>query len=84
MSAAGCHCFDFDLYVHKELVSACAKTDLAAVERVIDLLGNMVKNPWSKDNELISLSTGIEATSEVRSNLLQAKEKGLAACKKIC
>ena len=49
---------------------------------MIDLLGNMVKNPWSKDNELISLSRGIEATSEVHSNLLQAKEKGLAACKK--
>ena len=43
----------------------------------------MFKNPWSKDSELTSLLTGIEATSEVCSNLLQAKEKGLAACKKI-
>ena len=68
------------LYVHKELVSA--QTDLAAVERVVNLLENVFKNPWSKDSELTSLSTGIEATSEVCSNLLQAKEKGLAACKK--
>ena len=70
------------LYVHKELVSARVKTDLAVVERVIDLLENVVKNPWFNDSELIGLSTGTEATSEVRSNLPQAKEKGLAACKK--
>ena len=69
------------LYVHKELVFARIKTDIEAVERVLDLLENVFKNPWSKDSELTSLSTGIEATSEVRSNLLQAKEKGLAACK---
>ena len=71
------------LYVHKELVSACVKTDLAAVERVVDLLENMFKNPWSKYSELTSLSTGTEGTSEVRSNLLRAKEKESGACKKI-
>ena len=49
---------------------------------MVNLLENVFKNPWSKDSELTSLSTGIEATSEVCSNLLQAKEKGLAACKK--
>ena len=70
-------------YVHKILVSARVKTGLAAVERVLDLLENVFKNPWSKDGELTSVSTGIEATSEVLSNLLQAKEKGFAACKKI-
>ena len=70
------------LYVHKELISARVKTDLAAVERVVVQLENEFKNPWSKDSELTSLSTGIEATSEVWSNLLQAREKGLAACKK--
>ena len=56
------------LYVHKELVPARIKTDIEAVERVLDLLENVFKNPWSKDSELTSLSTGIEATSEVRSN----------------
>ena len=50
---------------------------------MVDLLENVFNNPWSKDSELTSLSTGIEATSQVRSNLLQAQEKGLAACKKI-
>ena len=48
---------------------------------MVSLLENVFKNPWSKDNELTSLSTGIDETSDVRSNLLQAKEKGLAACK---
>ena len=48
----------------------------------MDLLENMFKNPWSKDSKLTSVSAGIEVTSEVRSNLQQAKEKELAAYKK--
>ena len=50
---------------------------------MVDLLENVFKNPLSEDSKLTGLSTGIEATSEVRSNLLQAKERGLAACKKV-
>ena len=38
------------LYVQKELVSARVKADLMAIERVVDLLENVFKNPWSKDS----------------------------------
>ena len=66
-------------YVHKELAPAQIKTDLGAVEKVVDLLENVFSNPWAKKGDLTSLSTGVAATSEVRNDLLEARERGQKA-----
>ena len=50
-------------YVHEELDPARIKTDLAAVEKVVDLLENVFSNPWTKEGDLTSLFTGVAATS---------------------
>ena len=57
-------------YVHKERAPARIKTDLGAVEKVVDLLENVFSNPWAKESDFTSLSIGVAATSEVRSDLL--------------
>ena len=62
-------------YVHKELAPARIKTDVGAVEKVVDLLENVFSNPWAKEGDLTSLSTGIAATLEVRNDLLEARER---------
>ena len=66
-------------YVHKELAPSRIKTDIEAVDRVINLCENVFKNPWD-EGELISLSTGLEATADIKDNLLKAKEVGLKGC----
>ena len=66
-------------YVHKELAPARIKTDLGAVEKVVDLLENAFSNPWAKEGDITSLSTGVAATSEVRNDLLEARERGQKA-----
>ena len=63
-------------YVHKKLAPARIKTDLGAVEKVVDLLKNVYSNPWAKEGDLTSLSTGVSATSEVHNDLLEARERG--------
>ena len=65
--------------VHKELAPARIKEDLKAVGRLVDLLEDVFTNPWKEDAVFTSLSTGIEATSEVSDDLLQAKSKGKQA-----
>jgi len=42
----------------------------------VDLLEDVFTNPWKQDAAFTSLSTGIEVTTEVGENLLQAKSKG--------
>ena len=62
-------------YVHKELAPGRIKKDIEAVEKGINLLENVFKNPW-KGEDLTSLSTGNEATAEVKDSLLGAKNGG--------
>ena len=45
----------------------------------MDLLENIFTNPWKQDAAFTSLSTGIQATTELRDDLLQAKSKGKQA-----
>ena len=66
-------------YVHKELAPARIKEDLKAVGKLVDLLEDVFTNPWKEDAVFTSLSTGIEATTEVSDDLLQAKSKGKQA-----
>ena len=68
------------LYVHKELAPARVKSDNLAVEKVVCLIENEY-NPWIADSELITLTTGIAATSEIRHDLMHVKVKGSNACK---
>ena len=68
------------LYVHKELAPARVKSDNLTVEKVVYLIANVFNNPWTADSELISLTTGIAATSEIRHDLIHAKVKGSNAC----
>ena len=63
-------------YVHKQLAPACIKEDLKAVGKLVDLLQDVFTNPWKEDAVFTSLSTGIEVTTEVCDDLLQAKSKG--------
>ena len=55
-----------EAYVHKELAPARIKTDLEAVAKVVDLLEGVFTNPWAKESDLTTLSTGVSATTEVR------------------
>jgi hypothetical protein len=45
------------------------------------LLENVFQNPFKEITGLTSLTVGVAATDEIRSNLLEAKEKGKVACK---
>ena len=66
-------------YVHKELAPGRIKKDIEAVEKGINLLENVFTNLWN-GGDLTSLSTGIEATAEVKDSLLGAKNGGFSAC----
>lgn len=66
-------------FVHKELAPAWIKTDLETVEKVVDLLEGVFSNPWAKDSDLTTLSTGAAETTEVRDELLQARDRGQKA-----
>ena len=63
-------------YFDKQLAPSRIKTDIEAVDRVINLCENVFKNPWD-EGELISLSTGLEATADIKYSLFKAKEVGL-------
>ena len=64
---------------HKELAPGRIKKDIEAVEKGINLLENVFTNPWN-GGDLTSLSTGIEATAEVKDSLLGAMNGGFSAC----
>ena len=67
--------------VHKELSAGRIKIDNDAVDKVADLLENVFQNPFKEITGLTSLTVGVAATDEIRSNLLEAKEKRKVACK---
>ena len=66
-------------YIHKELAPARIKETIKTVGTLVDLLEDVFTNPWKQDAAVTSLSTGIEATTEVTDDLLQAKNKGKQA-----
>lgn len=57
-------------YVYKELALARIKEDLKALSKLVGLLEDAFTNPWKEDVVFMSLSTGIEATTEVSDDLL--------------
>ena len=63
-------------YIQKELAPAQIKTDLEVMGKVVDLLEGVFSNPWAKESNLTTLSTGVAATTAVRNDLLQAREQG--------
>lgn len=67
--------------VHKELSPGRIKIDNDAVDKVADLLKSVFQNPFKEITGLINLTVGVAATDEIRSNLLEAKEKRKVACK---
>ena len=58
-------------YSHKELAAACIKIYSEAVEKVRDVLENVLANSWN-GGELVSLSTGVLASDKIQDNLLDA------------
>ena len=66
-------------HVHKELAPSRIKTDFEAVDKVINVCENVLKNPW-EGGDFVSLSTGSEAMAETMDNLLKAKEVGCQGC----
>ena len=62
--------------VHKELSPPRIKTGIEAVDKVMNVCENVFKNPW-EGGDFVSLSTGLEATADIKDNLLEAKEVGL-------
>ena len=67
-------------YIHKELAAACIKIDSEAMEKVQDVLENVLANPWN-GGELASLSTGVLASDTIKDNLLNARKYGETNCK---
>ena len=67
-------------YVHQELAASRLKKDEIAVEKVQDVLDNVIANPWN-GGDLQSLSTGIVASDTIKENLLNARKYGQLACK---
>ena len=66
-------------YVHTELAAARIKTDLEAVGKVVGLPEGVFSNPLAKESDRTTLSTGVAATTEVRNDLLQARDRGQKA-----
>ena len=67
-------------YIHKELGAARIKIDSEAVEKVQDVLENVLANPWN-GGELASLATGVLASDMIKDNLLNAGKYGETTCK---
>ena len=66
-------------HTHRELLPSAIKKDVAAVEKVIAVVEEIFSNPW-KGDDLISLSSGLYAPSELVEDLLNARTKGLEDC----
>ena len=65
---------------HKELTPSRIKSEMEAVASVVDVLENVFCSPWNREvDHLISLSTGMSATPEIRNDLLEANDKGKSA-----
>ena len=67
-------------YIHKELAAARIKIDSEAVERVQDVLENVLAIPWNAE-ELASLSTGVLEFDKINDNLLNARNYGETTCR---
>ena len=67
-------------YMHKELAAACIKIDSEAVEKVQDVLENVLAIPWN-GGELASLYTGVLESDKIKDNLLNARKYGETTCK---
>ena len=61
-------------YVHTELTPGRIKADARDVNKLADLLDEVFRNPWKTNAEFTSLATGIAVTTEVRDDLLKARE----------
>ena len=57
-------------YIHKDVAPTLIKEDLKAVGKLVDLLEDVFSNPFKEDAVFTSLSTDIEATTEVSDYLL--------------
>ena len=68
-------------YVHNELTPGRKKADARDVDKLTDLLEEVFSNPWKINVKFTSLSTGIAVTSEIRDDLLKARERGQKAAK---
>ena len=62
-------------YVHNELTPGRIGADARDVDKLGDLLDEVFRNPWKTNAEFTSLSTGIAVTTEVRDDLLKARER---------
>ena len=60
-------------YVHKKLVALRLKKDETAVEKVQDVLDNVIANPWN-GGDLQSLSTGIVASDKKHLLMLESMD----------
>ena len=69
-------------YIRKELVAARIKIDSEAVEKVQDVLENVLANPWSS-GELASLSTGVLPSDTIKDNLLNGRKCRETTCKEL-
>ena len=67
-------------YIHKELAAAHIKIDSEAMEKVQDILENVLANPRN-GGELASLSTGVLASDTIKDYLLNARKYGETNCK---
>ena len=68
-------------YIHKELAAARNKIDSEAVEKVQDVLENVLAIPWN-GGELASLSTGVLESDKIKDNLLNPRTYGETTCKR--
>ena len=69
---------DNGLSVTKDVGNARMLFDEGAVGRTFEILSTW-DNPFSPSDRLINIASGLEATAEVRQDLLQAKCKGESA-----
>ena len=60
-------------HTHRELLPSPVKKDVAAVEKVITVVEELFSNPWEGD-DLISLSSGLYAPSELVEDLLNLED----------
>lgn len=67
--------------LHKDLETSRIARDEQDVEALTQLLSVTWINPFQETNDLIHLATGLVATTEVKDDLLLAKEKGEQAYK---
>lgn len=76
---AGMFSDGIDIAVHKQARAASVKNDEEDVKKVVGYLQTLQVNPFDTDTSLVSLSSGINAPSDVQEDLLQAHTRGYKA-----